>query len=159
MAKTKNFLISDISMNDCIRPSLYGSYHHVGLAKRGTHPRDWKLYDVVGPICESGDFVGKGIKLPSNENEEIFKDNLVVLFDVGAYSGSMSSNYNLKMRPCDILIDEENQLKSIAKKENLATVHSRRWGPRTSDTYRRSLDHFIAAPRFARSRGAITNEF
>lgn len=116
---TKNFIITDISMNECIRPSLYGSYHHIGLveADNGAHEQ---TYDIVGPVCESGDFIGKNRKLPVPEG-----NSYVILHDVGAYSGCMASNYNLRLRPVEVLVQPDGELQIIAQKESMTSLLSR----------------------------------
>lgn len=93
----KNFMIVDAGMNDLIRPSLYGAYHDIRpvCATRAGAQR----YDVVGPICESGDFLGKERVLPAMAGGE-----LLAVFGAGAYGFSMSSNYNARPRACEVMV-------------------------------------------------------
>ena len=86
-------------MNDLIRPSLYGAYHRIVPVSGSSRQRKRaKLADVVGPICESGDFLGKDRTIISEEG-----DYLAVL-GAGAYSFSMSSNYNSRPRAAEVLV-------------------------------------------------------
>lgn len=97
----KNFIITDIGMNDLIRPSLYGAYHRIVPLKEmeGNYLR----VDVVGPVCESGDFIARDITLPSLKRN----DYLAVLC-AGAYGFTMSSNYNSRPRPPEVMVEEGN---------------------------------------------------
>ena len=92
----KNFLIVDAAMNDLLRPSLYDAYHEIVALKDG----EKRVYDVVGPICESGDFLAKDIELPRLEHGD-----LLVIKSAGAYGYSMSSNYNTRGRAAQIAIE------------------------------------------------------
>lgn len=105
----KNFIVVDGSMSALIRPSLYDTYQHIEL----TAPNDAQqvTYDVVGPVCESADFLGKERHLATPHAG----DGLVVL-DAGAYCMSMASTYNLKMRPAEYWVVNE-ELKLIRKGE------------------------------------------
>lgn len=94
----KNFLIVDAGMNDLVRPTLYGSHHEilpVMKNRRGTIKAD-----VVGPICESGDFLAKGRELKKVEAGE-----LLSVMSAGAYGFSMGSSYNSRPRPAEVLVD------------------------------------------------------
>ena len=93
----KNFIIVDAAMNDLIRPSLYGSYQRVQPVHRSDGP-EWTA-DVVGPICESSDFLAKDRKLPKTE-----KGDLLAVMSAGAYGFSMSSNYNSRPRVAEVLV-------------------------------------------------------
>nr|WP_321257267.1 diaminopimelate decarboxylase [uncultured Pseudodesulfovibrio sp.] len=95
---TKNFLIVDGAMNDLIRPSLYGSYHRIGEVE--LKGRQHKHFDVVGPICESGDFLARNRELPTVEQGE-----RLVVYSAGAYGFTMASNYNTRPRACELLVD------------------------------------------------------
>ena len=105
----KNFAVVDTAMNDLIRPSLYNGWHEI---KRVTQDSDVKekTYDIVGPICETGDFVGKNRTLPLTEGD------LLAIFSTGAYGFSMSSNYNSRPRAAEILVDD-NQVYEIRERE------------------------------------------
>jgi diaminopimelate decarboxylase len=93
----KRFLIVDAGMNDLIRPSLYEAYHDI----RPVVPSDASeaVFDVVGPICESGDFLAKDRKLPG-----IKQGGLLAVMSAGAYGFSMSSNYNSRPRVAEVLV-------------------------------------------------------
>ena len=97
----KNFVVVDAAMNDLARPSLYNAYHHIDnvIQKEEKKP---KRYDIVGPICETGDFLGKDRNLSVNEGD------VLAIHAVGAYGMTMSSNYNSRGRASEILIDESN---------------------------------------------------
>jgi diaminopimelate decarboxylase (EC 4.1.1.20) len=97
---SRNFLIVDAAMNDLVRPSLYGSYHRI--AEVEPKGREAMLYDVVGPICESGDFLARERDLPAVEQGE-----LLAVFSAGAYGFTMSSNYNSRPRACELMVDGE----------------------------------------------------
>ena len=94
----KNFLIVDAGMNDLIRPSLYGAYHEI-LPLHAVNGRRKERYDVVGPVCESGDFLAKGRLLPTFREGE----GLAIL-SAGAYGFVMASNYNSRPRPAEVLV-------------------------------------------------------
>ncbi|MFA5312569.1 MAG: diaminopimelate decarboxylase [Methanomassiliicoccales archaeon] len=96
----KRFVGVDAGFNTLIRPAFYGSYHHVAIANKFDRPADL-VYDVVGPICESGDFLAKERRLPRVE-----EGDLVVVYDTGAYGFSMSSNYNARGKPAEVLVNE-----------------------------------------------------
>jgi diaminopimelate decarboxylase len=93
----KNFLVVDAGMNDLVRPSLYGSYHHIQPVV--DHRRPQLTTDVVGPICETGDFIARDRRLPQVEPGE-----LLAVMSAGAYGFAMSSNYNSRPRPPEILV-------------------------------------------------------
>jgi diaminopimelate decarboxylase len=104
---TKNFLIVDAAMNDLVRPSLYGSYHRIGEVEE--HGREPMVYDVVGPICESGDFLARDRELPGIKQGE-----RLVLYSAGAYGFTMSSNYNTRPRACELIVDDDKVI--VARK-------------------------------------------
>jgi diaminopimelate decarboxylase len=96
----KNFIIVDAAMNDLIRPSLYGSYQKIQPVRR--LDRGEIVADVVGPICESGDFLAKDRKIPAAE-----PGDLLAVMSAGAYGFSMSSNYNSRPRTAEVLGDKD----------------------------------------------------
>ena len=96
----KNFLVVDAGMNDLVRPSLYGSYHHIQPVV--DHGRPPLTADVVGPICETGDFLARNRSLPQVEPRE-----LLAVMSAGAYGFAMSSNYNSRPRPAEILVRDD----------------------------------------------------
>jgi diaminopimelate decarboxylase len=92
----RNFAIIDAAMNDLARPALYDAYHRIAEVK----PRDRvERYDVVGPVCESGDFLGRARDLAIEEAD------LVAIFSAGAYGMTMSSNYNTRPRAAEVMVD------------------------------------------------------
>ena len=93
----KNFIIVDAGMNDLIRPSLYGSYHQIQPVVDRERPQI--RADVVGPICETGDFLARERNLPQVEQGEI-----LAVMSAGAYGFSMSSNYNTRPRAAEVLV-------------------------------------------------------
>ncbi len=113
----KNFVIVDAAMNDLIRPSIYGSYHSIFpvSAKKSS-----MRADIVGPICESGDFLGKDIDIPS----DIKAGDLIAVASAGAYSFTMSSNYNSRLKPCEILV-ENKKTRVIRKRETYKDLWKR----------------------------------
>jgi diaminopimelate decarboxylase len=96
-AGEKVFIVVDAAMNDLIRPSLYGSYHAIQPVKLGE--RGIIKADIVGPICESGDFLAKGREIQGLE-----AGDLVAVMSAGAYGFSMSSNYNSRPRAAEVMV-------------------------------------------------------
>ena len=94
----KRFLIVDAGMNDLIRPSLYEAYHEIRPVMQPTSTEQ-APYDVVGPICESGDFLAKDRELP-----EVQSGELLAVMGAGAYGFSMSSNYNSRTRVAEVMV-------------------------------------------------------
>ncbi|MBF0494465.1 MAG: diaminopimelate decarboxylase [Candidatus Omnitrophica bacterium] len=93
----KNFAIVDAGMNDLLRPSLYGAYHDILpiINIKG----EIKKYDIVGPICESGDFLGK-----DRDFAELSADEYLAVMSAGAYGFTMASNYNSRPRPAELMV-------------------------------------------------------
>ncbi|MFH0789309.1 MAG: diaminopimelate decarboxylase [Pseudomonadota bacterium] len=110
----KNFIIVDAGMNDLLRPSLYGSYHHIQPVVHRN--RSKILADVVGPICETGDFLGKDRILPLPKPGE-----LLAIMSAGAYGFSMASNYNSRPRAAEVMA-RENTFQVIRKRETYAQM-------------------------------------
>ena len=108
---SKHFIVTDGSMAELIRPSLYDAYQHIQFIE----PVNGKVetYDIVGPVCESADFLGKSRELPTPD-----EGVGLVVCDAGAYCHAMSSNYNLKMRPPEYLVDGD-KLTCIRRAETL----------------------------------------
>lgn len=97
----KRFLIVDAGMNDLIRPSLYEAYHEIVPVIEPASSRKTVL-DVVGPICESGDFLAKDREMP-----EVQQGELLAVMGAGAYGFSMSSNYNSRLRVAEVMVKEK----------------------------------------------------
>ena len=107
---SKNFIILDAAMNDLIRPALYGAHHKI-LPSTKSRKKSNKTYEFVGPICESTD------KFNTLKNfQELKEKDLIVICDVGAYGMSLSSNYNVRLKPPEILI-KGSKIKVIRKKQ------------------------------------------
>ena len=105
----KNFIIVDAAMNDLARPSLYGSYHAIKAVRKNSAKEI--IADVVGPICESGDFFAKDRPLPSFRSGD-----LMALMSAGAYGFSMSSNYNSRPRAAEVMV-KGNKFSVIRERE------------------------------------------
>jgi diaminopimelate decarboxylase len=97
----KNFVVVDAGMNDLVRPSLYNSYHQIQPVLK--KERKTQQADIVGPICESGDYLAKGRSIPELERGE-----LVAVMSAGAYGFTMSSNYNSRPRVAEVLVKEKH---------------------------------------------------
>jgi len=95
-----NFYIVDAAMNDLARPSLYGAYHHIEPVDEVANTRRRQICNVVGPICETGDFIAKKRELPLMK-----KGELLAVRSAGAYGFSMSSQYNSRPRAAEVLVD------------------------------------------------------
>ena len=106
----KRFVIVDAGMNDLVRPSYYGSYHQILPVIEET--REEIVADVVGPICESSDFLAKGRKIPNLRSGE-----LIAVMSAGAYGFSMSTNYNSRPRVAEVLV-RDDQMFVIRQRED-----------------------------------------
>jgi diaminopimelate decarboxylase len=111
----KRFLIVDAGMNDLIRPSLYNAFHEIVPVdlRRGSAI----MVDVVGPVCETGDFFARGRELPPVE-----QGDLVAILDTGAYGMSITSNYNSRPRPAEILV-EGSKTTLIRRREKMTDLY------------------------------------
>lgn len=94
----KDFIVVDGSMTELIRPALYGAYHYITLIEPCVNER--KRFDVVGPVCESADFLGKDRELPTPS-----EGSGLAVMDAGAYCMAMASNYNMRLLPPEVLAD------------------------------------------------------
>ncbi len=111
---SKTFVITDAAMNDLIRPALYHAHHEIIPIKQPTKSRRPDLQvDVVGPVCESGDFFARDRALPA-----VKPNDLVILLDAGAYGMSQTSNYNTRPRPAEVLV-EGRSTKLIRRRETM----------------------------------------
>lgn len=106
----KFFIIVDAGMNDLIRPTLYQAYHQI-LPVEKSHSERTMFGDVVGPICESGDYLAKDRELP-----DVKRGDLLAVMSTGAYGYSMSSNYNSRPRAAEVLVSRE-RVKIIRRRE------------------------------------------
>jgi diaminopimelate decarboxylase len=109
--RQKNFIVVDAGMNDLLRPTLYGSYHEIIPVHE--HPGDRLQADVVGPLCETGDFLAQDREMPDVEPGE-----LLAILDAGAYGFVLSSNYNTRPRPAEVLV-QGSQTELIRPRERL----------------------------------------
>ena len=112
--ESRNFAITDTGMNDMIRPALYEAYMNIIEIDR-TLGREKAIYDVVGPVCETSDFLGKQRELAIAEGDYIAQRS------AGAYGASMSSNYNSRPRTAEVLVDG-NKTHLIRRRENLSEL-------------------------------------
>ncbi len=110
----KTFVITDAVMNDLIRPALYQAHHDVEPVRR--RPGGARMVDVVGPVCESGDFFARDRKLAPLQ-----AGDLIALLDAGAYGMAQSSNYNTRMRPAEVLV-EGAKARLIRRRETMADL-------------------------------------
>ncbi|MEW5966331.1 MAG: diaminopimelate decarboxylase [Pseudomonadota bacterium] len=106
----KNFAIVDAAMNDLMRPALYEAYHDIVAVDEKNAPT--KRYDIVGPICETGDFIGFARDLAIGEGD------LLAILSAGAYGMSMASNYNSRPRAAEILVDK-NEINLVRERESV----------------------------------------
>lgn len=112
-ATAKNFAIVDAAMNDLMRPTMYQAWHGVQpITQRNTASR---MYDVVGPVCESGDWLARSRALAIEEGD------LLAVLSAGAYGMTMASNYNTRARAAEVMVDGD-QVHLIRKRENLSDL-------------------------------------
>jgi diaminopimelate decarboxylase len=113
---SKKFVITDAAMNDLLRPSLYNAFHEIipVAVREGNQPKE--TIDVVGPVCETGDFFARDRELPVVE-----EGDLLAILDVGAYGTTLSSNYNTRPRPAEVLVDGKS-VKLIRRRETIADL-------------------------------------
>jgi diaminopimelate decarboxylase len=113
----KRFVIVDAAMNDLIRPALYGAYHEiVAVIQRGDSGPKPETADIVGPICETGDFFARDRQIPSVE-----EGDLLAILDAGAYGMVLASNYNTRPRPAEILVSGTSA-KVIRRREKVSDL-------------------------------------
>jgi diaminopimelate decarboxylase len=111
----KRFLVVDAAMNDLIRPALYGAYHEIIPVKR-TPASNLETTDIVGPVCETGDFFARDRELP-----EVAEGDQLVILDAGAYGMVLASNYNTRPRPAEILVSGKS-VKVIRRREKVSNL-------------------------------------
>jgi len=125
----KNYVIQDAAMNDLIRPTLYDSFHRIWpvqpKADVPERPEDYEAaipgtspQDVVGPVCESGDFLAKGRNLPT-----LTRGDLLATFSAGAYGMAMASNYNSRLRAAEVLVTGRTH-RLIRRRESFKDITS-----------------------------------
>jgi len=108
----KRFLVVDAAMNDLIRPALYGAYHEIVPVAFNPDAKS-EVVDVVGPVCETGDFFARDRELPA-----IAEGDLLAILDAGAYGMALASNYNTRPRPAEILVTGRSA-KLIRRREKI----------------------------------------
>jgi diaminopimelate decarboxylase len=107
----KNFVIADAAMNDLIRPALYQAHHEIWPVMQSE--RESQVADIVGPVCESGDFFAR-----DRETQELRSGDLVALLDAGAYGISLASHYHTRVHPAELLV-EDGTARLIRRRETL----------------------------------------
>ena len=107
----KKFVITDAAMNDLIRPALYQAHHEIVPVIQSD--RAVEVADIVGPVCESGDFFARDREMP-----EVKSGELVVLLDAGAYGMALASNYNTRMRPAEVMV-EAGKARLVRRRETM----------------------------------------
>jgi diaminopimelate decarboxylase len=115
----KKFLVVDAAMNDLLRPSLYHAYHEIvpiGASGKSSEAGASETVDVVGPVCETGDFFARDRELPIMQ-----EGDLLALLDVGAYGMVLASNYNTRPRAAEVLVDGKS-VKLIRRRETIADL-------------------------------------
>ncbi len=134
--KDKTFIIGDAGMQTMLRPALYRAFHFVWPERWSGEPPTWcetpevdglAPCDLVGPICETGDFLARDRPLPPME-----QGDLVVVFSAGAYGMSMASNYNDHGRPAEVLVDGD-QARVVNERQSLAAILETERSPRLLD--------------------------
>lgn len=110
----RRFALVDAAMNDLLRPALYDAWHDILPVRAGTEPGTEPV-DVVGPVCETGDFLGRDRRLAVAAGE------LLAVADAGAYGFAMSSNYNSRPRPCELMVSG-TETRVVRARENIAAL-------------------------------------
>jgi diaminopimelate decarboxylase len=98
--ESKNFAIVDAAMNDLMRPALYDAYHDIKAVQPRIDALNTLIYEIVGPVCESGDFLGH------DRNLALVEGDILAIMSAGAYGMSMSSNYNTRPRAAEVMVDD-----------------------------------------------------
>jgi diaminopimelate decarboxylase len=109
------FLLVDAAMNDLMRPALYQAEHAIVPVVQRPNAA-LRTVDVVGPVCETGDFLGRARSLPRCD-----RGDLLAVLATGAYGASMASNYNSRCRPAEVLVDGE-QVRLVRRRESFAQL-------------------------------------
>ena len=117
----KNFYVTDAGMNDLIRPSLYDAFHHIDVVPADggeANDKNTKVYNVVGPICESGCFFAKDRDLPI-----VGQGDYLAIRDAGAYGFTMASNYNTRAFPTEVLITLDGRIELIRSRQEVEDIY------------------------------------
>lgn len=113
----RNFLVVDAAMNDLLRPALYGAWHDVRPVREASAEAAQAVYDVVGPVCESGDFLAQGRLLQAGEGD------LLAIMSAGAYGMAMSSNYNSRPRAAEVMV-HASESRLARRRETIEQLYS-----------------------------------
>jgi diaminopimelate decarboxylase len=113
---SKKFLVVDAGMNDLIRPSLYQAHHEIIPVITSPHGRKQEIVDVVGPVCETGDFFAR-----DRDMREAKEGDLLAILDTGAYGMALASNYNTRRKPAEVLVDGKSA-KLIRRRETTSEL-------------------------------------
>lgn len=113
----RNFLVVDAAMNDLLRPALYGAWHDVRPVREASAEAAQAVYDIVGPVCESGDFLAKGRSLQACEGD------LLAIMSAGAYGMAMSSNYNSRPRAAEVIV-HASETRLVRRRETIERLFS-----------------------------------
>jgi diaminopimelate decarboxylase len=113
--ETKNFCIVDAAMNDLMRPAMYEAYH--AIVPTQTNPSQKQMYDIVGPVCESGDWLGKDREL------SVSPGDVLAILSAGAYGFAMSSNYNSRGRAAEVMVDGDKTY-LIRERESVESLYA-----------------------------------
>ena len=109
------YIGTDLGFNVLIRPAMYEAHHDIEIyRKSGIPSTKEEVVRIVGNICETGDIVARDRKLP-----EIFEKDILGVLDAGAYGYSMSSNYNNRLRPAEVLIQTNGEIRLIRRRDTL----------------------------------------
>jgi diaminopimelate decarboxylase len=115
--EAKSFLVVDAAMNDLLRPALYGAWHEVLPVLEEDEAAATGVYDIVGPVCESADFLAKDRALAARPGD------LLAVMSAGAYAMAMSSNYNSRPRAAEVMVDGE-QAHLVRRRERVAELYA-----------------------------------
>jgi diaminopimelate decarboxylase len=113
---TKRFVVVDAAMNDLLRPSLYGAVHAITKVTRIGESRSSELADIVGPVCETGDFFLRGWPIG-----DVQAGDVLAIWTAGAYGMSLASNYNARCRPAEALV-EGKRARIVRRRETLKDI-------------------------------------
>ena len=105
-------MIIDAAITELLRPTLYGAHHHIAPVEQSGDENNNDQWDVVGPVCESGDFLGLARSLP-----EMQSGDLLAVFTAGAYGAVLGSNYNTRPAAPEVLVDGE-RFEIVRKRHN-----------------------------------------
>jgi diaminopimelate decarboxylase len=112
----KRFLVVDAAMNDLIRPALYGAHHEIVPVVHGASSSESEVTDIVGPVCETGDFFARDRELPV-----VAEGDRLAILDAGAYGMVLASNYNTRPRPAEVLVNGKSA-KIIRRREKVSDL-------------------------------------